>query len=240
MSVPRATVIGRSGAWWWRLSDDEPEVVDLAVSAGHRPRPRRGVRIVQRMISEDDIVMVDGLRVTKRAPTLLGAVADLDQLAGARLLDRALLQGRVGLDELRDVHTRTCPRPGSARARALLALAAGGARSQAERTAIRTVRAEKIAGWVPNMTVTLPTYGPAVLDLAFPELKIVVEIDGWAYHRDLRAFLRDARRQNALAAEGWIVIRTNWYELRETPETFTRALAAAIARRSLGIERMAR
>ena len=40
---------------------------------------------------------------------------------------------------------------------------------------------------------------------------MLVEIDGWAYHRDLRAFLRDRARQNALVLDGWVVIRTTWY-----------------------------
>ena len=63
----------------------------------------------------------------------------------------------------------------------------------------------------------LPGYGHALLDLAFDELKVLVEIDGWAYHRDLRAFLRDTDRQNALVLQGWVVIRTNWYELTREP-----------------------
>jgi very-short-patch-repair endonuclease len=46
---------------------------------------------------------------------------------------------------------------------------------------------------------------------------VLVEIDGWAYHRDLRAFVRDTARQNALVLAGWVVIRTTWYELTEDP-----------------------
>jgi very-short-patch-repair endonuclease len=57
---------------------------------------------------------------------------------------------------------------------------------------------------------------------------VLVEIDGWAYHRDLRAFLRDIDRQNALILEGWLVIRTTWYELTESPELFVRNVVEAL------------
>ena len=60
---------------------------------------------------------------------------------------------------------------------------------------------------------------------------MLVEIDGWAYHRGLRAFIRDARRQNALVLDGWVVIRTNWFELQEAPGTFVQNVADALASR---------
>ena len=77
----------------------------------------------------------------------------------------------------------------------------------------------------------MPGYGCALLDLAFEELRVFVEIDGWAYHRDLRAFLRDTDRQNALVLEGWVVIRTNWHELTENPGQFLAHVLDALADR---------
>lgn len=242
MSVEDATLVGRSAAWWWRLIDEEPGDVELAVDRERHLRRRRGVRYLRRTVSPDDVVTVDGVPVTKRAPTVIDAIAvTADPMAGAKLLDRALLSGRVSLDELQEeVHARGTSRRGSPRVRTVLGLAAGGARSQAERVAIRQVRAAGIVGWVANLEISLPRYGPAVLDLGFAELRIAVEIDGWAYHRDLRAFLRDARRQNGLVSAGWIVIRTNWYELHQDPAAFVRALIAAIAERSRGMVHGAR
>ncbi len=67
--------------------------------------------------------------------------------------------------------------------------------------------------------------------MVFRREKVIVEIDGWAYHRDLRAFLRDARRQNALMAAGWIVVRTNWHELTGSPEVFVDGLRRVLAAR---------
>jgi very-short-patch-repair endonuclease len=189
------------------------------------------VRLVRRAVPAEDRVVVDGVAVTKKAPAVLAAVATLDPDAGARLLDHVLQRRAVELEALERAHRRSTGRRGAARCAALLRLARGGARSQAERLAHRALSADGITGWCADREMWLPGYGPALLDLAFDELKVLVEIDGWAYHRDLRAFLRDTDRQNALVLQGWVVIRTNWYELTENPEQFLTHVRDALAAR---------
>ncbi|MGH9189473.1 MAG: DUF559 domain-containing protein [Acidimicrobiales bacterium] len=46
-----------------------------------------------------------------------------------------------------------------------------------------------------------------VIDLAYPDLQVGVEYDGWAWHGGRSAFDHDARRSNALAAAGWTLVR---------------------------------
>jgi very-short-patch-repair endonuclease len=36
---------------------------------------------------------------------------------------------------------------------------------------------------------------------------LVIEVDGWAYHRTPDRFQRDRERQNRLVAAGWTVLR---------------------------------
>lgn len=227
-----ATLVGRSAAWWWRMEETAPAVIEVAVPPGCRPRARAGVRVLRRAVAAEDRRTVDGLAVTARPLTLLTACARLGLTDGARMIDRALQQRHVRLDRLREVHARTAGRWGTPASRELLILAAGGARSEAERVAHGELRAAGILGWSANLEVRLPGFGLVVLDLAFPVQRVVVEIDGWAYHRDLRAFLRDGPRQTTLAREGWMTVRTHWYELRETPRTFVTNLDAVLARRS--------
>lgn len=223
-----ATLVGRSAAFWWRLTDVVPAEIEIAVDHARQPRPRRGVRLLRRAVPPEDRVVVDGVAVTKRPATVLAAVASLGLLLGARLMDQALQAG-VSLEAMCDVHRRTIGRYGAVLAMQLLLLAGGGARSEAERTAHRVLRAAGLREWHADHEVRLPGFGRAVLDVAFVERRVLVEIDGWAYHRDLRAFLRDARRQNALMLEGWVVIRTNWFELRESPDLFVRTVSEALA-----------
>lgn len=197
---------------------------------GTRLKPRPGVRFVHRAVPDEHRVVVDGVPVTKKPATVLAAAVPLGLLLGAKLADGALQAG-VDLDAMWRVHRLGTGRHGAALALRLLVLAGGGARSEAERTAHRRLRDAGFRGWTADHEVVLRGFGLAVLDLAFVDRRIAVEIDGWAFHRDLRAFLRDARRQNALVLDGWIVVRTNWYELREDPDRFVRNVAEALASR---------
>ncbi|GAA4838875.1 hypothetical protein GCM10023201_30200 [Actinomycetospora corticicola] len=224
------TVVGCAAAFWWRLTDVCPAVVEVAVPHGTRLRPRTGVRYVHRAVPDGERVVVDGVAVTKKPATVLAAVVSLGSSLGARLMDQALQAG-VDLEAMWRAHRLGAGRHGAALAFTLLVLAGGGARSEAERRAHRSLRAAGIRGWTADHEVRLRAYGRAVLDLAFADQLVVVEIDGWAYHRDLRAFLRDARRQNALMVEGWIVIRTNWFDLRDDPEGFVRTVQEVLATR---------
>ncbi|WP_433799541.1 DUF559 domain-containing protein [Actinomycetospora sp. CA-084318] len=227
-----ATLVGRSAAFWWQMTDTAPASVEIAVPQRNQPRPRDGVTVVRRAVPARDRVAVDGLLVTKKAATVLAAVAALGLIAGAKLMDRVLQKGVVALDALTETHQRSRGRYGAVLAATLLALAAGGARSEAERIAHRVLREADIVGWEADVRVILPRHGPAVLDLAFLDRRVLVEIDGWAYHRDLRAFLHDAARQNALVLAGWVVIRTNWHELKDRPHDFVRTVQDALAERS--------
>lgn len=164
--------------------------------------------------------------------TVLDAAAHLGLEEGARLMDRALQQGRVALPILERLQEGRSRRRGTPVVARLLALAAGGAVSEAERRAHAAMTGAGLVGWVANLDLDLPGYGRAIADVAFQREKVIVEVDGWAYHRDLRAFLRDARRQNALTAAGWIVVRTNWHQIVGSPEEFLDVLRAVLAART--------
>lgn len=209
------TLTGRSAAFWWGLTDDAPPTVTAAVPPPGRHPSRPGVTVARRVLAPGDRALVDGVRVTARSLTVLEASIDLGLIDGARLMDRALLRSRVTVEGLEGALFRTAGRHGTRLGRRLLELAAGGARSEAERVATGGLLSAGIGGWVANHRVVFPGWGPAVLDIGFPEVKLAVEIDGWAYHRDVDRFRRDGLRQNAIVMGGWRVLRFTWYELIE-------------------------
>jgi very-short-patch-repair endonuclease/predicted transcriptional regulator of viral defense system len=57
----------------------------------------------------------------------------------------------------------------------------------------------------------------ARVDLAYPEAKIAIELDGRAFHTDSEAFEHDRRRQNELVLRGWTVLRFTWRQLLDEP-----------------------
>ena len=47
-----------------------------------------------------------------------------------------------------------------------------------------------------------------MIDIAFPDIRLAIEIDGWQYHgKYLTQFKKDRIRQNLLAINGWRILR---------------------------------
>ncbi|MDD7940836.1 type IV toxin-antitoxin system AbiEi family antitoxin domain-containing protein [Actinomycetospora lutea] len=224
---PSATLIGVGATWWWRLVDEPPDVLRFAVPPSRRVRSRGGVVAVRRRLPGRRST-VDGVPVVSKAYAVVDAAAELGLRRGAELMDRALLSERVTLEALRSAHRSRLGRPGSRTVARLLALAAGGARSEAERRVHALLRSAGVTGWAADLRVVVPDHGVAVLDIAFPGSRVLVEVDGWAYHRDLPAFRRDQERQNALVLVGWTVLRVNWHLLESDSEAVLAMITGAL------------
>lgn len=68
----------------------------------------------------------------------------------------------------------------------------------------------------------------ARVDLAFPAQKVAIEYDGRAVHELSDVFVRDRRRQNALVAAGWVVLRYTAEDLRLRPNDMVTEVIAAL------------
>ena len=55
------------------------------------------------------------------------------------------------------------------------------------------------------------------IDIAFPHVKLAIEIDGRRHEEDQDLFESDRWRQNALVADGWRVLRFTWEMLQRAP-----------------------
>ena len=178
-----------------------------------------------------------GLWVVARALAVLDASAALGT-NGQAFLDRALQQGRVTLDDLTAMQQRHIGRRGSGAAQQLLDTAADRTASGAERRTVALLRRGGITGWTVNLGVVLPDGREAVVDLGFLDLKLALEVDGWAFHVDPSRFVDDRARKRALVAAGWVVIEVTWDYLVRRPEKVLDELRRIIAvrRRAVGVE----
>ena len=71
------------------------------------------------------------------------------------------------------------------------------------------------------------------IDLAYPDLMIAIEYDGWEFHSPRSAFDTDRARGNKLELREWTVLRfTSASTDRAIIETVAEAIAAAIERTS--------
>jgi very-short-patch-repair endonuclease len=216
-----AAASGLAAAWWLNLTKFAPAIVEVTVPRNCNGRTHPGSRVRRRDLDPADVVIDRGLRVTALPLTVVEAA--VGQRAGAKLMDSAL-QRKVQLPTLWRAHLRNKGRYGSPAARRLLQAADGGARSAAERLLVDLLRSAGIAGWVANH----PVAGYRV-DMAFLAKRVVIEVDGLAFHSDSDDFHHDRVRQNAIALAGWQVLRFTWLDLTEYPERVIASIRHAIS-----------
>ena len=66
-------------------------------------------------------------------------------------------------------------------------------------------------------------------DLAWPQRRVLVEFDG-DVHRERAVFVADLRRQNALLAAGWTVLRFTSADVLGRPEEVVAEIRRALRR----------
>jgi very-short-patch-repair endonuclease len=218
---PKAVASGLAAAWWHGVTTFAPETVEVTVPKVSNHPHRRGARLRRRDLARADIVERNGLRVTALPLTVIEAA--VRQRGGAKIMDSAL-QRHVELRELWRAHLRNKGRHGSPAASRLLKAASDGARSEAERLLVKLLRDNGITGWQTNYPV-----GGYKVDVAFPEEKLAIETDGFAFHSSQEDFQNDRERQNKIALLGWQVLRFTWLDLTEYPQRVVAEIKHAIS-----------
>jgi very-short-patch-repair endonuclease len=218
---PDAVVTGSAAAkltFWPELS------VGTVTAALPRLDSRpHGYRIEKRQVPAEQVVGAGGLRVTAPALTAL----DLCSSLGGEAIDAVLRSRCATLADLHRALAGTAGRRGHGGRRRLRLDSRDEPWSEAEREAHRLLRAAGIEGWQTNVPVALGLVR-YYLDIAFPEHRLALEIDGRAFHDDPGAFERDRARQNDLVLAGWTVLRFTWRMLVEHPEAFIAAVLQAL------------
>lgn len=218
-----ACASGLAAAWWFELTRFPPAIVEVTVPRNSHGRCHNGSRVRRRDLSHLDVVECRGLRVTALPLTAIEAAARRG--GGPKVMDEALHR-QTELRQLWAAHLRNTGRYGSPAARRLLQAADDGTKSQAERLFTRLLTVSGVSGWKANQKVI----GYEV-DVLFPAAKVVVEVDGFAFHTDPEAFGRDRRKQNALVLAGYQVLRFTWLDLTEYPERVLAVVQRAVSAR---------
>ena len=200
--------------------------VDVITPPGHRRR-RPGVRIHRLALQPDEITELDAIQVTTPARTLYDLARgiprrDLEQ-AVAEALARRLTDNRA----IEAMAERYGHRPSARRLMALLGSDAPPAltRSAAEETLLALIRSALLPQ--PEMNVRVHGYE---VDLYWREERLVIEVDGFAFHRSRRSFEADRRRDATLAAAGIRVMRITWRQLEHERDALLVRLTRALMR----------
>jgi very-short-patch-repair endonuclease len=221
-----AVVSHSSAAVLWRMAPESP-ISDVHVTViGRKCRSRSGLR-AHRMKTLDprDLRWIDGLPVTSPARTLLDLAAirypDLERAFADAHAQRLIKPG-----ELVAAIERAGPRRGVRALRALISdNETGFTRSKAERLLRRLIRQANLPE--PRFNVPFRQYE---LDAVWPEHRIVLEVDGYNYHGHRAQFESDRRKDMALMAAGYRVIRVTWRQLCNEPLAVVAVIATALGR----------
>jgi len=180
-------------------------------------------------------VRVRGLPATSLARALVDTWGDAHRVRATRddagvvreAVLRATRERRVTIREL-DEQVEVRPElPGRAAFTELLFLIAGGCESYLEIYGVRHVLdVPGIPPCVQQHRLHLP-FGLVRLDAAWPDARLAVELDGAAFHGSPEDRERDLRRDAALAALGWVVLRFSYRRLMREPGACRAEILAA-------------
>jgi very-short-patch-repair endonuclease len=221
---PAVVVSHRSAAALWKLSGFAPGPLEVIVSRSQGRKQFAGF-IAHRLspLAPADITELDGIRVTSPARTLIDIASVASSDIAEEALDDALRRRLVSIDRLRwrISELGRSGRPGISRMRALLAERdprVSVPQSVFETRLLRLLRRADLPKPVLQHRVSSGAF-VAVVDFAFPSLRIAVEAEGYRWHSGKLRWEHDLARRNALTALGWRVIHVSWKELIENPET---------------------
>jgi predicted transcriptional regulator of viral defense system len=211
---PGAALSHASAAALWEIRPTSATRIDVSVrsAAGRGKRP--GLRIHRAArLRDDEVTEHHGIRVTTPARTLLDLAATLTPRALERALDEAeikQLYDRTSLDALARAHAGE--RGAAALKRAI--------DDDGDPTVTDSELEELMLALCDEHGLPRPRPRAWVaglrVDFLFAASRLVVETDGYRYHRTRRAFERDRERDAILARAGYRVLRFTHRQLTKS------------------------
>jgi very-short-patch-repair endonuclease len=220
-----AVLSHRSAAHLWGLPAGDSQVT-VTIPARKSAHPT-GVRVYRaRQLDAGDVARRHGLPLTSPSRTVIDLAGALSERELERVFDEALRLRLVRREGLRAALDGSRGRRGTGVLRGLLDQ--GGrtlTRSEAEERLLALVRAARLPRAEVNVRV-----GRHEVDFLWRDARLVVEVDGFAYHSSRAAFERDRLRDAELQAAGFRVMRVTWRQISDEPAALVARLALALAR----------
>jgi very-short-patch-repair endonuclease len=210
----------RSAAALWGI---RPSQGRIHVTTPRTRAKRPGLLLHRAVLAEDEITVRDGIPVTTPARTLLDLAGVLQRHQLQQAINEAEILRLEGPHQLAERHRTK---------RGTKAL-----RTLAPPTYTRTDLEARFHTFLNDRRFQLPQTNTIIegkeVDFAWPDRKLIVELDSWEFHRTRTAFEDDRRTDRTLKATGWTVIRITWRDL-DDPDALggeLRALGLAPGRR---------
>jgi very-short-patch-repair endonuclease len=209
--------------------------LELAHQAGQHvtvPRSRGRARhdgVVVHRLDVDQVQDHEGIPVTTPLRTVLDCAASLATNLAVVVADSALRAGLVVPEELRAAAALTTGR-NAAKVRRVVALTDPQSGSVLE-SLLRVLLV--LAGLRPDESQFVIRDGRAFVarvDLVYHRARLVVEADGFEFHRERADYRSDRRKMNAFCRTDWSVLRFTWEDVRLHPQYVVDAVAYELAK----------
>jgi very-short-patch-repair endonuclease len=214
-----------SAAALWRIGKEQGRCVDVVIPRRSDLR-RPGIRVhIRRAISAEDVTTRHGIPVTTPLQTLIDLATELTPGQLERAVNEADKRDRIDPESLRAALGTYVGRPGVRVLRALLDRQTFRLSDTELEVLFRPI-AEEAGLPIP---LTKAMVNGFEVDFYWPQLGLVVETDGWRYHRTPSAQSRDALRDQTHTASGLTPLRFSHrqvkYERRHVREVLARTAA---------------
>jgi predicted transcriptional regulator of viral defense system len=225
---PRAFLSHLSALRKWELRGGGTYRIDVTAPRSIKPKP--GIR-VHRPLSLDalETTELDGIPATTVAQTLLDVAAPAYRLDMGKLLHQAIVADLFDLSAIARVLARSPNAAGARRLAEALTEEVPFTRSGLEEAALALFRSFSVPEPECNVWVS-DGQNLVEVDFVWRASGLIVEVDGWRYHRSRWRRRQDAAKTAALVAQGWTVLRFSEFEIAGTPAQVAASALAAMRR----------
>jgi very-short-patch-repair endonuclease len=215
----------RSAAALWGIAEERSARIDISVR-GHCDLKRPGVRVRARCrLAPTCVTERHGIPVTVPAQTLLDLATELSLKRLERAVNEADKRDLIDPESLRTAIDDYASQPGVRPLRDLLDRQAFRLSDTELEVLFRPIAA---AAGLPT-PLTKETVNGYEVDFFWPALGLVVETDGWRYHRTPATQTRDALRDQTHTASGLTPLRFSHHQVKYEPDHVRRILTRTTA-----------
>ena len=169
------------------------------------------------------VIEIEGLPVTDVVRTVIDLAASMPVPMIGKIVDHLVIRGAATVDDFADevMELARHGKPGMKTMHSVLEVRRGASfmgDSRLEMWALRLIREWGFPE--PEVQYPLPwrSARKGRVDFAYPFIRLIIEIDGRAWHTTLEAFESDRLRDNHAQLAGWRVLRITYRMLVEQPE----------------------
>jgi very-short-patch-repair endonuclease len=225
-----AVLSHRSAAAAWGIRPSSRVRIEVTVATS-----RRGVGRIElhrtKHLTPDDVIHLRNIPITTIARTLVDLAAVLNPNALQRAVHQAEMLQLLDVTAIRAAIRRAPGRAGARLLGDLLSVPSPGpTRSELEAQFLALCRNAELR--MPRINRHVDAGDLLEVDALWPDERLIAELDGGAAHRTTYAFENDRRRDTALAAHGYLVVRFTWQRIANEPQDVSGELRRILALRA--------